>query len=92
MFADGIVIWSTDTHSVIKDGVLLNEPKSINIGNHVWCGKDVGILKGVTIGGNAVIGMRSLVTKDIRPGTQNVGSPAKEIREGIEWTRINPNN
>lgn len=92
MFAGGTDIWSTDTHSVLQDGVLVNEPKSITIGDHVWCGKDVAILKGVTIGDNAVIGMRSLVTKDIRPGTLNVGSPAKEIREGIEWTRINPNN
>ena len=92
MFAGGTDIWSTDTHSVLQDGVLVNEPKSITIGDHVWCGKDVAILKGVTIGDNAVIGMRSLVTKDIRPGTLNVGSPAKEIREGIDWTRINPNN
>ncbi len=92
MIAEGVDIWSSDTHSVLRDGVLENEPKSITIGNHVWCGKDVAILKGVTIGDNAVIGMRSLVTKDIRPGTLNVGSPAKEIRDGIEWTRINPNN
>lgn len=92
MIAEGVDIWSTDTHSVLQDGVLVNEPKSITIGNHVWCGKDVAILKGVTIGDNAVIGMRSLVTKDIHPGTLNVGSPAKEIRKGIEWTRINPNN
>ena len=92
MFADGVDIWSTDTHSVLQEGVLVNEPESITIGDHVWLGKDVAVLKGVTIGDNAVIGMRSLVTKDIRPGTLNVGSPAKEIREGIEWTRVNPNN
>ena len=92
MFAGGTDIWSTDTHSVLQEGVLVNEPESITIGDHVWLGKDVAVLKGVTIGDNAVIGMRSLVTKDIRPGTLNVGSPAKEIREGIEWTRENPNN
>lgn len=92
MFSDEIDIWSTDTHSVLQDGVLINEPKSIIIGDHVWCGKGVTILKGVTIGDNAVIGMRSLVTKDIRPATLNVGSPIKEIRSGIEWTRTNPNN
>ena len=92
MFADGVDIWSTDTHSVLQEGVLVNEPESITIGDHVWLGKDVAVLKGVTIGDNAVVGMRSLVTNDIRPGTLNVGSPAKEIRGGIEWTRENPNN
>lgn len=92
MFADGVDIWSTDTHSVFQEGKLINEPQSIIIGDHVWIGKDVAILKGVIIGNNAVVGMRSLVTKDIRPGTMNVGSPSKEIREGIDWRRSNPNN
>jgi len=92
MIAEGVDIWASDTHSVLQEGVLVNEPESITIGDHVWLGKDVAVLKGVTIGDNAVIGMRSLVTKGIRPGTLNVGSPAKEIREGIEWTRENPNN
>lgn len=92
MIAEGVDIWSTDTHSILKDGQLINEPKSIVIGDHVWIGKDVAILKGVTIGDNAVVGMRSMVTKDIRPATLNVGSPAKEIRGGIDWNRMNPNN
>ena len=92
MIAEGVDIWSTDTHSIFQDGELINPPVSITIGNHVWIGKNVAILKGVTIGDNAVIGMRSLVTKSIRPGTLNIGSPSKEIKEGIEWNRRNPNN
>ena len=92
MFSEGLDIWSTDTHSITKSGVLQNPPKSIEIGNHVWVGKDVAILKGVTIGDNAVVGMRSIVTKDIKPGTLNVGSPSKEIQSGIDWSRINPDN
>lgn len=92
MIADGVDIWSTDTHSVLQDGKLINEPESITIGDHVWIGKDVAILKGVTIGDNAVVGMRSLVTKDIRPGTLNAGSPSKELREGVDWRRRNPDN
>lgn len=92
MIADGVDIWSTDTHSVFQEGKLINEPQSIIIGDHVWIGKDVAILKGVIIGNNAVVGMRSLVTKDILSGTLNVGSPAKQIKEGIDWRRSNPNN
>ena len=61
-------------------------------GHSIQTAKDVTILKGVTIGDDAVIGIRSVVTKDIKPGTLNVGSPSKEIQSGIDWSRINPDN
>ena len=92
-FAEGIDIWSTDTHSIYdaeNRGVALNKPLSIIIGNHVWAGKDVAILKGVHIGDDSVIGMRTLVTKDIPAGTLNVGSPSRVIRSGIIWNPTNP--
>ena len=92
VFAEGIDIWSTDTHSVTQEGQLVNVPKSIRIGNHVWAGKDVAILKGVTIGDGAVIGMRSIVTHDLEERTLSLGSPAKTIRENIDWSLNNPNN
>ncbi|QGG58974.1 acyltransferase [Loigolactobacillus bifermentans] len=37
----------------------------IIIGNNVWCGTNVTILPGVTIGDNSVIGAGCLVYKDI---------------------------
>ena len=92
VIADGVDIWSTDTHSIIQEGKLVNAPKSIHIGNHVWIGKDVAILKGVSVGDDAVIGMRSTVTRDIAPGTLSVGSPARIIKEEIDWNIWNPNN
>lgn len=92
VFAEGIDIWSTDTHSITQDGQLVNTPKSIRIGNHVWAGKDVVILKGVSIGNGAVIGMRSIVTHDLGERTLSIGSPAKTIRENIDWSLKNPNN
>lgn len=90
--AEGVDIWSTDTHSVIQGGELVNAPEPIQIGNHVWIGKDVAILKGVSVGDDAVIGMRSTVTRDIAPGTLSVGSPARIIKEEIDWNIWNPNN
>lgn len=92
VFAEGVDIWSTDTHSITQDGQLVNVPKSIRIGDHVWAGKDVAILKGVTIGDGAVIGMRSIVTHNLGERTLNLGSPAKAIRENIDWSLNNPNN
>lgn len=88
MFAEDIEIWNTDSHPIFDaNGNITNISKPINIGNHVWCGKGSKILKGVSIGDNAVIGMQALVTKDIVGGTLNVGIPAKSIKENINWDR-----
>ncbi len=50
------------------------------IGNDVWIGTDVIVLRGVKIGNGAVIGANSVVTKDVPPFSIFVGSPAKFIR------------
>lgn len=51
----------------------------IKIGNNVWLGEHVTILKGVTIGDNVVVGYGSIVTKDIPANSVAVGIPAKVI-------------
>ena len=51
----------------------------IEIGNDVWLGANIVILKGVSIGDGAVIGANSTVTGDIQPYSIAVGSPCKVI-------------
>ena len=86
LFADNIELWASDTHSIYDDkGNFINPEKPIKIGDNVWVGSFVKILKGVTIENGAVIGMNSLVTKDIRSNTLNVGSPAQCVKENIHW-------
>ena len=51
------------------------------IGDRVWLGANVTVLKGVTIGHDAVIGAGSVVTKDIPDGAIAVGIPAKVIKQ-----------
>jgi acetyltransferase-like isoleucine patch superfamily enzyme len=51
------------------------------IGDRVWLGANVTVLKGVTIGNDAVIGAGSVVTKDIPDGSIAVGIPAKVIKQ-----------
>ncbi|QHQ63351.1 acetyltransferase [Anaerocolumna sedimenticola] len=53
----------------------------IVIGNDVWIGYEAIILAGVTIGDGAIIGARSVVTKDVPPYTIVGGVPAKPIRK-----------
>src|SRR5690554_5437723 len=56
------------------------ENKRIEIGNDVWIGVESLIMDGVKIGDGAVIGARSVVTKDVPPYAIVVGQPAKIIK------------
>lgn len=64
----------------------------IEIGNNVWIGENVVILKGVKIGNGSVIGASSVVTKSIEENSMVVGSPAtiiKRFNENKEkWEEI----
>lgn len=53
----------------------------INIGNDVWVGEQAMIMSGVTIGDGAVIGFRSIISKDVAPYEVVAGAPQKIIRK-----------
>lgn len=52
----------------------------VRIGNNVWIGVRVIILKGINIGDNSIIGAGSVVTKNVPNNSIVVGNPAKVIR------------
>lgn len=54
------------------------------VGNDVWIGQNAVILPGVKIGDGAIIGMNSVVTKDIPPYTIVAGNPARQIRKRFD--------
>lgn len=89
MFASGVIIRTNDGHPIYSrsTGERLNPSQPIVIGRHVWLGDDAAVLKGVTIGEGAIVGMRSVVTKDVQANTLVVGVPAKVIKRDIEWER-----
>lgn len=62
--------------------------KSCNIGNDVWIGCNVTILRGVKIGNGAVIGANSLVNKDVPPYAIVGGVPARIIKYRFTTTQI----
>ena len=65
MFANNFVVVDHDHDR--KDGKILKELVSapVKIGNNVWCGANVTVLKGVTIGDGAVIAAGSVVNRDV---------------------------
>jgi acetyltransferase-like isoleucine patch superfamily enzyme len=54
--------------------------RDVRVGNNVWIGYGACILRGVTIGDNAVIGTSAVVTKDVPPNAVVAGVPARVIR------------
>ncbi len=51
----------------------------IRIGNNVWLGVGVAVLKGVVIGDGAIVGARSVVTRSLEAASVSAGSPARPI-------------
>lgn len=83
--AMGTVIRDNDggNHKIKSSNYVNSKP--VVIGNHVWLGENVIILKGVTIGDGCIIAAGSIVTRNIPPRCLAMGSPAKVVRENIEW-------
>ena len=68
----------------------ISRGKSIIIGDHVWIGYGVRIVKGVNILEGSMIGADSFLVKDIPAKCMAAGVPAKVIRENILWSNKGP--
>lgn len=83
LIGDMTSIIDCDFHEVdpSKRGAGIGPIEPVSIGDNVWIGGRVLILRGVSIGNNSVIGAGSIVTKSIPPNSLAVGIPAKVIRK-----------
>ena len=54
--------------------------RDVRIGNNVWVGYGACILRGVTVGDNAVIGTSAVVTRDVPENAIVAGIPARVLR------------
>ena len=54
--------------------------RDVRVGNNVWIGYGACILRGVTVGDNAVIGTNAVVTHDVPANAVVGGVPAQVIR------------
>jgi len=80
--SENFTIWDSDAHQMING----SEPtQPIVIGDKVWIGTNVTVLKGVKIGDGCVIAAGSLVTKDVPANCLAAGVPAKVIKENVYW-------
>lgn len=87
MFSYGITLRNHDSHRIIdpSNGCVLNSPKDVVLGRHVWIAQNATILKGCYIGDDSVIGFGAIVTKSCPPGSVMAGVPARIVKENINW-------
>jgi acetyltransferase-like isoleucine patch superfamily enzyme len=71
-----------DPQIAVSEQALVVAP--VHIGDFVWLGENVVVLKGVTIGHHAVVGANSVVTRDVPPFAVAAGVPARVIRQRPE--------
>ncbi len=89
MLAFGVDIRSSDSHAITEQGSekRLNPAAPIYVGDHVWVGAHVSLLKGAQVGDGSILGVRSVVTGSVPSNATAVGMPARVIREGVVWSR-----
>ena len=88
MLSDRIDIRTTDNHSIIDrtTGERINFEEDITIGDNVWIGTGVNVLKGTYLPTGTIIGARSVVTRRFeKENCIIVGNPAKQIKENVSW-------
>mgnify|MGYP005765910143 CR=1 FL=1 len=94
MFSDNVIILASDSHSIISTdtGKCINAHKNgVTIGNHVWIGMNVLILKDVKIGDNSIVAGGAVVTyKKAEKNIIIAGNPSKKIKKGVTWERKTP--
>lgn len=74
MVGPGSRVYDADQHDLDLERREVVAP--VRIGEWAWVASDVTVMRGVTIGAHAVVGARSLVTRDVAPHTLAYGTPA----------------
>ena len=74
------VVFATIDHGLEPEHRHDNYVSPIRLGKNVWVGSHATILRGVTVGDNAVIAAGAVVTKDVPADTVVGGVPAKVIK------------
>ncbi len=84
MFANGCFVTDADhrfddlERPITWQGFTTKGPT--RVGANVWCGANVVITSGVTVGERCVIGANSVVTGDLPPFSIAAGAPARVLR------------
>jgi len=90
MCGANVTITDTDWHAFDSRDRQAGQPASaapVIIGEDVWLGMNVTVLKGVEIGSRTIVGAGSIVSRSLPPGVIAAGQPAVVIRSLDRNTR-----
>jgi acetyltransferase-like isoleucine patch superfamily enzyme len=81
--ADRVMLIDFD-HGVVEVDRPIREQgiykRDVRVGNNVWMGYGACILRGATVGDNAIVGTSTVVTKDVPDNAVVAGVPAQLLR------------
>lgn len=91
--SDCMVSWNTqimdaDFHSILQEGIKVNNDKEIIIGNHVWIASHVNIYKGAFVPDHTVIAAGSSIHENPEFSEENTiitGLPNRVLKRNIDW-------
>lgn len=92
-FSGDISVWAADTHMIIdKNDNIINEPskEGVVIGDHVWIGYGVTILKDSQIASNCIVGAKSIISGQFNNQNSIIvgsGPNLREVKHNVNWDR-----
>lgn len=88
MIARDSRLYVSDFHSIVNINSMeaINQGKFITIGNHVWIGERVLVLKNNQIADDIMVAAGSIVTKDLSESHSiYAGNPARAVKHDVTW-------
>lgn len=87
LFSSNVTLRTGDSHSILnKEGKRINPSKDIIIGNHVWVGNTVIILKGTKVNDNCVVATGSILTGKECPANSIIGGVGGNVlKSEVDW-------
>lgn len=85
-----ILIMDSDFHDIMdSNDHIINNPREIRIGHHVWIGCRTTILKGVHIGDNNIIAAGSIVSRSFNEASCTISAHGREVnvlKREVKWS------
>lgn len=76
-----------DFHELNYEGQENQKARNIRVGNHVWIGSRVTVLKGAVIPNGCVVAANTVVNKEFtEENCLLAGNPAKVVKRNVNWS------
>lgn len=90
LFSHSICIRTSDAHPIYSAATMerINGAKGVFVGDHVWIGQDVLLLKGTRIGSGSIIAASSVVAGKLVPSNTSWGGvPSRQIASDVFFSK-----